>query len=370
MKTSSCNCHGSQIAVADVCEGSLELPRYFPRQLLTPAEMTLEQQYFRTRLRRHNLYMHGWGVVCGAEVCRVPDDTRPAPWKVRVKPGYILGPQGDEIFLSTEQEVDLRTAGLTVGSEDPDDVWCTPVFVERKDQTPSTLYVAVRYKEIPSRPVRVQPSGCGCDDSQCELSRLRDGYEIGTLTECPASHQDPPSLENLFDGPLPTCPECPASPWVVLARIDLEPDGTIRLIDNCSCRRLVLSASNLWWRCTEILMIEPDGIMVGNEIDVAITMSRQLSPPLVFDFGDPEVTAPGNPIFQDNVIRIRVNASNSAAPGPRPLTIKDPTGHMLAFREKALTIDLPEGSETLMPMRMAVPGKPKPAPRKSRSNRK
>lgn len=370
MKTSNCNCHGSQVTVADVCEGSLELPRYFPRQLLTPAELTLEQQYFRTRLRRHNLYMHGWGVVCGAEVCRVPDDTRPAPWKVRVKPGYILGAQGDEIFLSTEQEVDLRTMGMTVGSEDPDDVWCTPVFVERSDRVPSSLFVAVRYKEIPSRPVRVQPSGCGCDDSQCELSRLRDGFEIGILTELPASHQgDPPRLEHLFEGPIPACPECPTSPWVVLARIDLDPDGTIKLIDNSSCRRIVLSAADLWWRATEILLVTPDVVSPDNPFDLDITMSRELSAPILIDFGDPLVTAERITI-EGKIIHVHGNAASQAAQGPRTITIKDSTGRVLAVREKALTIYLPESSETLMPMRMAAPEKPKPAPRKGRPSRK
>ena len=52
--------------------GKLERPRYFPRKLITDAEMTLEQEYFRNRMRTHNRMLHGWGVVCGAKVCRVP----------------------------------------------------------------------------------------------------------------------------------------------------------------------------------------------------------------------------------------------------------------------------------------------------------
>src|SRR2546425_986364 len=94
-----------------VCESTvLCRPRYFPRQLITPEEMMLEAQYFRDKLRRHNRLMHGWGVVCGAVVCRVPKCNQPEtnqsksgpeyePWKVLVKPGYILGPCGDEIIL-------------------------------------------------------------------------------------------------------------------------------------------------------------------------------------------------------------------------------------------------------------------------------
>jgi len=276
MKTStSCSCHSEP----GLCEtGVLERPRYYPRQLLTPAEMTLEQQYFRDKLRRHNRLLHGWGVVCGAVVCRVPEeqpaatrrtagDTRapgagqpapaPAPvkaqpWKVSVAPGYVLGPYGDEILIDGEQIVDLRTCGqdgATGGHGEPADPWCVPAFVQRE---PGPLFVAVRYKELQSRPVRVQPAGCGCDETQCEYSRWRDGYEICVLSldECPPSHQNPPDLDRFLRGPLPGCPDCPADGWVVLARVEIDVAGEIKLIDNCSCRRQVVSFAAAWWHCT------------------------------------------------------------------------------------------------------------------------
>src|SRR2546430_3228606 len=94
---------------------ALERPRYFARQMLTQAELTLEQNYFRDRLRRHNRLLHGWGVVCGANICAIPkeDQSGPEAWKVRITPGYILGPYGDEIVIDRERIVDLRTAGAT-----------------------------------------------------------------------------------------------------------------------------------------------------------------------------------------------------------------------------------------------------------------
>ena len=45
-----------------------ERPRYYGRQLITADDLTLEQDYFRDKLRRHNRLLHGWGVVCGAQV--------------------------------------------------------------------------------------------------------------------------------------------------------------------------------------------------------------------------------------------------------------------------------------------------------------
>jgi hypothetical protein len=44
---------------------ALERVKYFSRQLLTADDMTADQDYFRNKMRRHNRYLHGWGVVCG-----------------------------------------------------------------------------------------------------------------------------------------------------------------------------------------------------------------------------------------------------------------------------------------------------------------
>ena len=360
MKTSTCTCH-----TPDVCEtrGGIERPRYFPRQILTPAEMTLEQQYFRDRHRRHNRLLHGWGVVCGAEVCRVPEEPKkalpgdprppapppppkPQPWKVRVKPGYILGPFGDEILIDQARVVDLRTLGVICVSDDHGDEadpFCAQVFAQ---PSASTLYVAVRYKELQGRPVRVQPAGCGCDDAPCEFSRLVDGFEIGVLSECPESHHNPPSLENLFEGPMPDCPDCPTSPWVVLAKVVLDPDGTIKLLDNCACRRIVLSAGPLWWQCTlPTLTVAIDGKPEPNsditlKIKPAAETDRLPESPRV-DLEDLEVRKVT--VADDRKLaEVEVHIGD-VKPGPRALTLSDGAG-CVAFRvEAAVVVQLAPG---------------------------
>lgn len=246
--------------------GVLERPRYFPRQLITPDELILEQNYFRDKLRRHNRLLHGWGVVCGAVVCRVAsgrahdtngrasdwpcpepsDQSSLDPWNVSVSSGYILGPYGDEIVINCDRTIDVRTACVTgVSSEicpPAPDPWCNDVQVERGA---GAVYLAVRYKEIQTRPVRVQPYGCGCDDAACENSRIRDGFELCTLNACPPSHQGEPPREIACE--LQLCPPCPDDPWVVLARIDIDANG-IRAVDNYSCRRMVLALHSMWCR--------------------------------------------------------------------------------------------------------------------------
>jgi hypothetical protein len=262
---SSCGCG----CLDNSCDSSIaELPRYYPRQLITPDDLTLEQNYFRDRMRRHNRLLHGWGVVCGALVCPVPSPAGSDPsvpfvaWQVQVQTGYALGPYGDEIILDCPRTVDLRTGAVSGVTGDPCvepvDPWCSQVFTPPAS---STFYIAVKYKQCMTRPVRVQPVGCGCNDNSCEYSRWHDGYEIGVLQQCPPctdsankpsagySANGVPELELLAQGDVPICPDCHCGPWVGLASVTVNSDGSIKQIDNCSCRRLVLSFSQFWWQC-------------------------------------------------------------------------------------------------------------------------
>src|SRR4051812_15826237 len=89
--------------IAETTAGA-ERVRYFPRQLLTADDMRLEQEYFREKQRRHNRFLHGWGVVCGLEVKLDADQ---GPLAIRICPGYALGPCGDEIYVAEAVPFDL-----------------------------------------------------------------------------------------------------------------------------------------------------------------------------------------------------------------------------------------------------------------------
>jgi hypothetical protein len=329
----------------------VELPRYYPRQLITPDDLTLEQNYFRDRMRRHNRLLHGWGVVCGALVCPVPiihDDgtTSYAPWQVQVQPGYILGPYGDEILLDCKRTIDVRTQGVSgVSGEtciDTPDPWCTQVFTPPATTEQTTYFIAVKYMQSMTRPVRVQPVGCGCDDSSCEYSRWHDGYQIGVLDQCPTcsvtdANTIPPPFVKLITGDTPACPPCDCGPWVGLAAVTVNPDGTIAQIDNCSCRRHVLSFSTFWWKCTGTLsgisVSDPNGkippgspiqIHAGDTTPTKIKVTgTNLDKDASFTFGDGlKIDTDTSQWSQTNrVITLSVNADAAAQPGSRPLIV-------------------------------------------------
>jgi hypothetical protein len=231
-----------------VCEPSglvgLERTRFFPRQLIGPDELTQDQIYFRDKHRRHNRLLHGWGIVCGACVRSA------GGCKVEVQPGYILGPQGDEIIIPEEVTVDLCCEDVDGNCHAPCggvDPWCSDL---RVCHDRGIVYLAVRYAECQARPVRVF-SGCGCDESECEYSRTRDSYALKVLTELPAGYdrRRRPLFEGLMcRGEPPACPPCPPDPWVILADIELA-DCEVVDIDCFRHRRYVASFASYFYVC-------------------------------------------------------------------------------------------------------------------------
>ena len=285
MNLDSC-CSSTSTTTDTACEcdsGILERPRYFPRQLITPDDLTLEQDYFRDKFRLHNRMLHGWGVVCGAIVSRVPSESEIGeddPWKVRVSAGYILGPYGHEIAISCEHEIDVRGDGVIGACGEPaelsSDPWCSEVTVKPSED--GTVCIAIKYKEVETRPVRVQPVGCGCDETQCEYSRLRDCYQIGILEDCPPDHQNPPAFPwNEPPSALIACPPCPTSPWVGLALITYSANDGITAIDNCGCRRMVMAAHSHWWRCVEKRLPREQEIEIESGEDLRAGMDAKLA---------------------------------------------------------------------------------------------
>jgi hypothetical protein len=213
------------------CAAPLERVRYFPRQLLTADDLGAEQDCQREKLRRHYRYLHGWGVVCGCEVERAGDADS---WQVTVNPGFAVSPTGDEICIGDAVKVDLRLgvqdAPCTVRAPCPP-TGVAPAAVDGV----TTAYIAVRYAECYSRPVRVHPAGCACDETDCEYSRVRESFEIKVLWGLPESQvalkRDQQAwrkaLEEALRGdanrplPVPPCLACATDPWLVLATVTL-----------------------------------------------------------------------------------------------------------------------------------------------------
>jgi hypothetical protein len=180
---------------------------------------------------------------------------------VIVEAGYVLGPYGHEILIEHDVEVDLchetidGNAASGCAGADP---WCSDIRVGRPGGRP--LYLAIRYDECESRPVRAHGQGCGCNEGDCQYSRVRDSFAIKLLLDLPSSYADPmpqPDIERAVSCGVDangnalarTCPPCPPEPWVVLADITLNDDGTLVNINCFTHRRYVAAFADFYFLC-------------------------------------------------------------------------------------------------------------------------
>lgn len=84
---------------ASVCSerSTLKRVRYVAGQLLSPVDFEQEQDYARTKHRRHNLLLHGTGIVSGLRVSLEPQPNGDP--LVAVSPGVAIGPDGEELVV-------------------------------------------------------------------------------------------------------------------------------------------------------------------------------------------------------------------------------------------------------------------------------
>lgn len=356
-----------------------ELPRYFPGQLLTDDELTQEQRYFRERLKLHNRMLWGWGTVCGALVCRMPADdgsNTHDPWKVKVKPGYLLGPYGDDIVIEGEVVVDLRKGSVSgsaseapeIAAEDP---WCSRPCRPRE---PGDYWIAVRYRECLTRPVPVPPAACGCAGEDCEYSRVHDGYEIGILDDCPPSHRvDPPDFVPCREE-IPECPPCPGDPWVVLAKLDVNENGIVGEPDNCACRRIVVSLAPFWcrageqgedggeatitgidWRDLEGTSIIPAEFSVGDAVKVKVEGSGFARGSRI-ELGRGFQVHPSS--TTSTTLEATVEVMLRARPGVYPLRVVDARGRTIAEQAEAFKVKAIRSGDAEEPEDVETPAPP------------
>ncbi|GIE88147.1 hypothetical protein [Actinoplanes regularis] len=258
----ACGCGGSSGGCGGGCDSAAarERPRWFAGQLVGPRDLTDTQVWVLERMRRHNRLLHGWGVDCGLTVAPALDTAgRPVPWQVKVTAGHALAPGGDEILVETATTVDVR-AGEPGAGGGPLDPWCAPVR-QRRDPG-ATYYLAVRYDEAMTRPVRTASCGCGCDDeTACEYSRIAEGAAFALLDALPPAYtkQAGGSADDRLQEAVACtasirehgsrqCPDCACSPWVVLADITVTGRGAVT-VDQLANRRFLASFGNYGFFC-------------------------------------------------------------------------------------------------------------------------
>lgn len=153
-------------------------PHYFEGKLLSAKDFTKEQEYFLGKLRRHNRYLNGWGIVSGFEV-RIRKE------KIIVSPGVAVDCQGNEIVLESRVVLELPPA-------------------QRQ------FYVTAVYTETLVNPIPTLTPGSPSPEEQLQYSMVQEGCQIEITSEEPAAKH-----ERIGPG----TPGCGISHPVPLARI-------------------------------------------------------------------------------------------------------------------------------------------------------
>jgi hypothetical protein len=215
-------------------------PRFRAGQVLTETDLNCLEQYVVRKQQRHNLYLHGTGVVCGMNVL-----CHPCPGWVTVTSGFAIGPCGEEIAIPNDYPLnvcqmirDCRTALWKNWSCQPFAAPCGPTT--DSTQVDESWYVTVRYDEAETRgtisdcnpcgqpgdcgcggsggtPTGTGKNGCGCGGhgsatktktatranlrppADCEPNRICEGYR---LEIAPAPPTKKPTSEDLIQGTL------------------------------------------------------------------------------------------------------------------------------------------------------------------------
>jgi hypothetical protein len=190
--------------VCQTSDGTAERNRYFNGRTLTVDDLTIEQTYFRDKLRRHNRFVHGVGVVRGLEVRPAGDPQ--APWLVSISPGYALGPDGNEILVAENVQCDLAR--------------CCPPGRGRR-----TLFITIEYAEIVCALAPVAPGPEESGGSQ--PTRIRESFVI----RCTAAAPEPSeaSREPVRDDVGAEFPAHPGESRLLLARVTLPRAATAAL---------------------------------------------------------------------------------------------------------------------------------------------
>lgn len=183
--------------------GTLSRPDYQPGNYLLPDDLKAGQAYIQQRLRRHNRLLHGSGVVCGLNVAPANDPNY--PWGIYVCPGYAIGPYGDELVAQQRE--------LLVIS---DFLWMN----FQSQGLPGIAYIGIRYVEEFVGNIPAPSLECSCDEPTYIPTRIRDSHLLSVLWTNPQAQKIPVDMCSTQPAP---CPDCPASPYLLLAWVTLPP---------------------------------------------------------------------------------------------------------------------------------------------------
>lgn len=218
----------------DVCATPyFERNNYFYGKQFTVRDLFQEQAYFNEKRHLINRMVLGWGVVCGLDVCWIPEKR-----EFIVETGMALDCCGREIIVCEPQHVVF---------EDYDEQ-CR--CAQEKPEHEGKFVLCLEYDDCNAEPIELPAVGCD-EEERIEFNRVRDGFKLRIRRwedACPKQPYDHIACLNRFKHDLEDhggepegrkcetetihhylcrklkkgCPECQGCDCVVLGTIDVK----------------------------------------------------------------------------------------------------------------------------------------------------
>ena len=202
--------------------------RFFYGKLMDAYHFELETNYQNARRWLLNRLVSGWGVVCGLNVKRGPEENT-----VVVEPGVAIDRWGREIIVQEQ------SAPLKIPHEHVKTVADACKKGSRREEC--CVHVVLCYHECLSDPTPVLAGACGCQPD-CVPGTIRERYCLDVRPGCVRPVSLECRLEKVgFTGEIDysqlarwvteykSCLKLPKDPCIPLANIDVDPD-------ECKCK--------------------------------------------------------------------------------------------------------------------------------------
>jgi hypothetical protein len=160
-----------------------ERPHYFCGHLLTDTDLALEQRYVVEKSKLYHRTLHGHGVVCGL---RLTCD-HSCSGGIMVGEGYAIDDCGNDLVVCEQVPFDLigtlRKKGCLIETPTPDP--CKPKEEQPECTVRQCFYITICYQEEEADFTTPFAAGCRPKITECEHTRIREGFRFDVVSELP-----------------------------------------------------------------------------------------------------------------------------------------------------------------------------------------
>lgn len=196
-----CGCHqGAQEPCGSCKLTCFERPKYFCGQLLSDADLTLQEAYFREKNKLHHRALDGYGVVCGLQI-RCESHCK---GHITIGDGYAIDSCGNDLVVCEPRSFDVigelrkkkwlvevpsrhahrRSQQLKEGLlQEPEDVSENDSESDCIDKV--CYYIGICYVEEPLDFATPYTTECDPAPGPCQATRVREGVRFEVYDKLP-----------------------------------------------------------------------------------------------------------------------------------------------------------------------------------------